>query len=163
MTNHSRLATHALAYARVGFHVLPCVPNGKNPATAHGFHDATTDLIKIEAIWTQNPNFNIGLRTGIGQGGKMLVVIDVDPRNGGVATLTELQRTHGPLPYTARVRTGRGDGGMHYYFWCPPSLTLKSKLGPGVDIQAQGKYVIAPPSIHPITGLSYEWEGSENV
>ena len=162
MTTQNRLATSALAYARMGFHVFPCVPNAKNPATAHGFHDASMDLAKIEAFWTQNPNFNIGIRTGVGPIGKMLIVIDVDPRNGGDSTLRELQEKHGFLPDTARVITGSRDGGKHYYFWCPPSLTLKSKLGPGIDIQAQGKYVIAPPSIHPITGFSYEWEGSQN-
>lgn len=162
VTANTRLKPSALAYARMGFHVFPCVPNAKNPATAHGFHDATTDIAKIEAYWTQNPNFNIGVRTGTELNGKVLVVIDVDPRNGGVATLAELQAIYGPLPDTSRVITGRRDEGRHYYFWCLPSVTLKSTLGQGIDVKSRGGYVIAPPSIHPDTGFSYEWEGSQN-
>lgn len=163
MTNKHRLTTSALAYARMGFHVSPCMPNGKNPATPHGFKDATQDLVITESRWTQNPNFNIGIRTGTDLDGRVLVVIDVDPRNGGDATLAELQAKHGPLPETARVTTGRRDGGKHYYFVCPPDITLKSKLGQGIDIKSRGGYVIAPPSVHPDTGESYEWDELHNL
>ena len=163
MTTKNCLTTIALACARVGLPVFPCAPYGKNPATPNGFHDATTDLATTESHWAQNPNFNIGIRTGTDLDGRVLVVIDVDPRNGGDATLAELLARHGPLPKTARVTTGRRDGGKHYYFVCPPDVTLKSKLGPGIDVQSRGKYVIAPPSIHPDTGLSYEWDAEHNL
>ena len=163
MTIKNRLTSSALEYARMGFQVFPCMPNRKNPATTHGFHDATSDLAETESRWTQNPNFNIGIRTGTDLDGRVLVVIDVDPRSGGDATLTELQKMHGPLPETARVTTGRRDGGQHYYFICPPEVTLKSKLGQGVDIKSRGGYVIAPPSIHPDTGESYEWYSVHNL
>ena len=33
----------ALAYARRGWPVFPCLPGQKVPATRHGFRDATTD------------------------------------------------------------------------------------------------------------------------
>lgn len=163
MTTKNRLTTSALAYAHMGFHVFPCTPNGKNPATPHGFKDATPDLATTEFRWTQNPNFNIGIRTGTDLDRRVLTVIDVDPRNGGVATLAELQARHGPLPETARVTTGRRDGGQHFYYVCPPDVALKSKLGPGIDIKSRGGYVIAPPSIHPDTGESYEWDELHNL
>lgn len=143
--------------------MLPCVPKEKKPAIENGFLNATSDLATTESRWTQNPNFNIGIRTGTDLDGRILVVIDVDPRNGGDVTLTDLQAMHGAFPETALVITGRRDGGKHYYFVCPPDVTLKSKLGQGVDIKSRGGYVIAPPSIHPDTGDSYEWDTQHNL
>lgn len=161
MTTQSRLALHALAYARMGFHVFPCVPGGKNPITTHGFKDASSDPAVAESRWAQNPSFNIGVRTGTELGDGLLVVVDVDPRNGGNETIAKLQAAYGLLPVTARVKTG--GGGDHYYFVCAANLTLKAKLGPGIDIKFRGGYVIAPPSIHPDTGQSYEWEAQHNL
>ena len=43
------LRQYALAYAKVGMAVFPLVPKSKNPATQHGFQDATTDLLSL--IW----------------------------------------------------------------------------------------------------------------
>lgn len=163
MTTKNRLTTSALAYARMGLHVFPCVPNGKNPATKHGFKDATTDLAHIEAIWLNNPYFNIGICTGTELNGVILVVIDTDPRNGAEATLAALTAKYGPFPKTAMVVTGRRDGGRHYYFYCPASVKLRGSVGPGIDVKSRGGYVIAPPSTHPDTGLSYEWDAEHNL
>ena len=163
MTTNNRLPTSALEYASIGMPVFHCMPNAKNPASAHGFHDATTDIAVTISRWTQNPNYNIAIRTGIELGGGTLVVIDEDPRNGGDKTMAALREKNGTFPETARVITGRRDGGKHYYFICPPDVILKSKLGPGIDVQSRGKYVIAPPSTHPETGLSYEWDAQHNL
>ncbi|MEO6608467.1 MAG: PriCT-2 domain-containing protein [Aestuariivirga sp.] len=54
-------------------------------------------------------------------------------------------------------------GGAHYYFLCQSGVKLKAKLGAGVDLKSEGGYVIAPPSIHPDTGLSYEWDELHNL
>jgi hypothetical protein len=43
----ARTTEQALAYAAHGWPVFPCQPGGKQPATPHGFHDATTDPDKI--------------------------------------------------------------------------------------------------------------------
>lgn len=48
-----------------------------------------------------------------------LLVIDVDPRNGG--KLAELQLLTGRLPTTLTVWSGRNDGGRHLYFWGLPA------------------------------------------
>lgn len=161
MNQKHRLNTAALAYARMGFHVFPCAPGKKKPATPNGFKDATSDIGVIQSLWTQNPNFNVAIETGTKLGDGILAVFDFDPRNGGDATKAKMEEQHGRLPDTARVITG--GGGEHLYFVCRPDVMLKAKLGPGIDIKCRGGYVIAAPSIHPDTGLSYEWDAEHNL
>jgi len=146
------LAIAALAYAKRGWHVLPCKPGDKQPATAHGYKDATDDRGELVRRWKQSPRANLGIATGqISR----IVVLDVDPRNGGRESLRELERLHGSLPKTPIVETG-GDG-EHYYFALPPGVHAKSfVLAPGLDVKADGGYVIAPPSVHP-SGKPYGW------
>jgi hypothetical protein len=88
---------------------------------------------------------NVGVCTGEG-----LVVLDIDPRNGGMQTLAQYVYAYGSLPDTWTVRTG--SGGWHYYFkgQCK-SFTLE-----GIDVQSTGKMVVAPPSVH-ASGNIYEW------
>jgi Bifunctional DNA primase/polymerase, N-terminal len=57
-----------------------CERPGKHPMTAHGVKDGTTNLDQIEKWWTDSPNANIGIATCPESG---LLVLDVDPRNGG--------------------------------------------------------------------------------
>ena len=76
MSEKISLKQCALAYAKIGMAVFPLVPRSKNPATEHGFLDATTDTQQIEVWWKRNPNYNIGIATGQMSGG--LVVIDLD-------------------------------------------------------------------------------------
>lgn len=161
----------ALALARRGKPVFPlhfveekrcscgdirCGSPGKHPRTANGFLDATTDEPTIRNWWERWPMANIGLRTGSESG---FVVLDVDPRNGGDATLADLERKHGVLPDTIESLTG--GGGRHIYF-AHPGGYVKGKaqaLGEGLDLKGDGGYVIAPPSLH-ISGRRYEWEVS---
>lgn len=158
MTTQYPLLQAALTYARQGLEVLPCLPKDKAPATAHGVYDATTDLQRIHDAWAKNPYCNVAIRTGTDRNGFMLVVIDVDARNGGKKTIAALTAKYGLLPATAKVKTGSGDGSYHLYYHCPANVKLPSKLGPGVDVKCRNGYVIAPPSIHPATGNLYEWD-----
>ncbi|RMF68241.1 MAG: hypothetical protein D6742_05650 [Cyanobacteria bacterium J069] len=57
------------------------------------------------------------------------------------------------LVATHTVRTARG---RHLYFHVAPGLTLPSRKIPGLDIQGEGRYVVAPPSI--INGHCYTVE-----
>ena len=87
-----------------------------------------------------------------------LVVLDIDPKNGGDANLEELELRHGPLPDTWKVATG--GGGSHYYFAYPMHVAaVKSTphaAGPGgVEVKSDKGYVVAPPSLHE-SGAFYE-------
>ena len=127
-----------------------CGNPGKHPRTKRGLKDATTDPEQIRRWWTTWPDAPIGIVCGTAQG---LVAIDIDPRNGGDGTWARLVAEHG-LPITVSVQTG--GGGEHLYFRAPPQ-PLKSRgnaLGPGVDLSAEGHYIVAPPSLH-VSGKRY--------
>ncbi len=142
----------ALSYAKRGILVFPCEPGGKRPLTHNGFWDATSDVHRVKAWWGRWPAANIGVPTGKSSG---LLVLDVDPRDGGLESLAALEREDGPLPETARSRTG--GGGMHVFFRYPPEEEVRNSagwLGPGLDVRGEGGYVVVPPSR---TQGPYEW------
>jgi hypothetical protein len=164
----------ALAYARAGIPVFPCAypvelaggtirccvcplkqkcdSPGKHPRYMGGFRDAAKDPKVIETWWgAGGARHNIGIRTGADSG---LVVLDVDPSNGGDEALVALERRYGALPPTWRFLTG--GGGQHISF-APPGGYVNSRanaLGPGLDIKADAGFIIAPPSEH-ISGQHY--------
>ena len=131
---------------------------GKHPKTKHGFKDATLDREKIDSWWHEDPNANIGIRTGAESG---IIVLDVDPRHGGSESLVNLERDYGPLPPGPRVKTG-GDGWHHYYLHPGSSAKISSKIGilPGIDVRADGGYVVGRGSVHE-SGKKYTWVGGE--
>jgi bifunctional DNA primase/polymerase-like protein/primase-like protein len=166
----------ALDYARRGLRVFPCWPilpilppqtgflcgcgkltcehQGKHPLGAlapKGLSNASADETKVRHWWTTRPDANVAIATG------PVVVLDVDPRHHGDASLAELERKHGAMPATARVRTG--GAGLHVYLQPPPGITIKNsigKLAPGLDVRGAGGYVLAPPSRH-VSGNRYQW------
>ncbi len=144
----------ALAYASWGWPVLPIVPNGKLPATAHGVHDATTDESQIRRWFEGRDDLNIGIAAGSRSG---LVVFDIDPRNGGDDSFAEWTAKHGELEAGALQLTA--GGGQHFLAAHDPSIR-SCKLVDGVDLLADGRYFLAYPST--IEGRAYRWEVSSD-
>ncbi len=164
----STLCNTAIGYADLNWCVLPlysicdgrctcgavdCASPGKHPHARyapHGVKDATQDSKLIRGWLTDSSIVNLGVRTGEVSG---IIVIDVDDRHGGFESLKQV----GPLPGTAVVQTGNG---QHLYFRWPegagPVYSSAGKLGPGLDVRANGGYVVAPPSIH-ASGAQYKW------
>jgi hypothetical protein len=134
----------ALAYARRGVPVFPCEPGAKRPLTRNGHWDATTDPRMIGRWWKRWPSANVGVPTGKKSG---IVVLDVDVDDGGLESLTKLERAGALAPKTARVRTG--GGGSHVFFRYPRGTEIRNSaglLGPGLDVRGEGGYVLVPPS-----------------
>lgn len=139
----------ALKYAELGWPVLPV--NGKKPTLKAWPVNASTVPSHIRH-WFKNRR-NIGIATGSGSG---IVVIDVDPRNGGDLSLEQLEKELGPLPKTTTANTG--GGGKHFLF--QDFEGSKSKIfRDGVDFLAGGKMFVVSPSVHPC-GEIYRWEYS---
>jgi Bifunctional DNA primase/polymerase, N-terminal/Primase C terminal 1 (PriCT-1) len=139
----------------------PCRTPAKHPhglLAPDGLLSATTEAGIIKHWFGYRaPAANLGVRTDL------LVVLDADPRHGGDETLAALEHAN-PFPKTWRVLTG--GGGEHVIFKCPANIIIGSSnatgpaanpvLGAGIDVRAQGGYIVAPPSRH-ISGRSYTW------
>lgn len=161
----------ALCYAELGWHVFPiyevvgkgcacnnsdCTSQGKHPRTRKGLNGATTDQDQIRKWWDRYPNADVAIRTGALS---KLVVIDVDPRHDGDKSLAKLEKQYSSLPLTVEVVSG---GGGRHIFLRHPGGTIKnsqSLIGPGLDVKADGGYVVAVPSLH-ISGQNYKWRSS---
>ncbi len=152
----------ALAYASRGWRVIPLTRpprgDGKKPLLTNWTLQASNDPIVIDQWWQQWPEANVGIVTGKASG---LVVLDVDPKNGGDESLLDQIAANGPLPNTVECLTG--GGGRHLYFQYPGQLIQNSAglLGPGLDIRGDGGQVVAPPSVHK-SGNRYVWEASSD-
>ncbi|MEW6746115.1 MAG: bifunctional DNA primase/polymerase [Planctomycetota bacterium] len=148
----------ALGYAQAAIPVFPLRPRDKRPAIEGWPERATTDEATIRGWWANGADSGIGILTGAASG---IVIIDIDPRNGGDVSLAELEREHGKLPETITCLTG--GGGKHYYFALPPGVEIRCRpaFRKGIDIKGSGGYVVAPPSVHP-NGTYYRWKPGHN-
>jgi hypothetical protein len=156
-------------YASAGWAVFPCYSvvggqcncwrgadcehSGKHPRTSGGFRAATTDALTIDRWWRMWPLSNVAIATGTVSG---LVVIDIDPRNGAFDTIAQLAAQGRHLPPAALVSTP--SGGFHLYFRHPGGKvpSRSNGIGAGIDVKADGGYVLAPPSVG--LGGTYRWQ-----
>lgn len=151
------LGQAALAYARAGISVFPCWPGTKDPATRHGFHDATTDIEQVAYWWRRNPEANIAVRTGTVPGaGCGVDVLDVDAHatGSGFSVLQALRRTGLIDRWAHAVRSP--SGGLHLYYPADPARPQRSWARPGshVDLRAGGGYIMTVPSRLIVDGRS---------
>jgi hypothetical protein len=149
----SELGLAALAYARRGIPVFPCLPGGKTPLTRRGFFDASAEADAVEAWWKTRPHANIGMPTGDACG---FWVLDVDVKNpdaSGVDSLNKLVSQYGTLPETLTALTP--SGGWHYCFYSDTMPASRGGLRPGLDIRGRGGYIVIAPSV--VGGKKYRW------
>jgi hypothetical protein len=139
----------AIKYCSLGWRVLPV--KGKQPQLKNWPSAASNNPFDARRWFRRE--CNIGVATGQQSG---IVVVDIDPRNGGGSTLQQLERELGALPPTVKALSG--GGGVHLFFqWFDGA---KSTSIAGIDFQADGKMIVVAPSMHPTTGALYEWERS---
>lgn len=161
-------------YLRAGFWLLPvngissngrctcrnpdCMSPGKHPVgllVPQGVKNASNYELDIQRFFAASPDYNVGVATGNKSG---VVVLDIDPRNGGGDTLAALEKQHSALPKTLWWKTG--GGGRHIVFAYPKDgLALPNssgKVGDGIDVKGDGGFIVAPPSQH-VSGGSYSF------
>lgn len=147
MTNEN--VKYALKYASLGLSVIPIRRGDKKPLLdswkEYQYRRATEE--EIQEWWTKWPEANIAVITGQISG---TVALDID--DGGLETI----KANGfPLPPTWISQTG--SGGFHYlYKWPGKEIGNFVRKLPGLDLRADGGYIVAPPSIH-TNGQQYKW------
>ena len=133
------------AMAELGFSIFPVRPRDKKPAIAwkrYQTEPATSE--DLQAWFGNGQNYNIGIVAGAISG---IVVVDTDTDDAEQWAQEQLPST--PL----MVRTAKG---VHRYYRHPGgSVRNKARIRDGIDIRADGGYVLAPGSVHP-SGITYE-------
>jgi len=137
----------ALAYAALELSVIPL--DGKRPALNSWtrYQQERADEQTIRG-WTFG---NIGIVCGRVSGN--LVVLDLD----GAAGYAAFAATFPTLAQTYTVASGGGVG-RHVYFYAdhlPPSVKAMNTPIGHLEVCGDGRQVVAPPSIHPITRQPY--------
>jgi hypothetical protein len=153
----------ALELASHGLRVVPIIPGKKHPPVARWQEQATTDTAVIDEWWLgPYAGHGVGIASGsTATPGVNLLVVDVDVSDGkaGDETLHDLELRYGQLPDTVRAVTGTS--GSHVYLTYSATVTIHNdaskRLGPGLDVRAEGGQVVAPPTVHP-NGNTYHWE-----
>src|SRR5262249_27638864 len=143
----------------LGFKVFPLVPGSKLPAIKAWQKAASDDADQIAAWAEQFPMANVGVATGAPSGA---VVLDLDEKNGssGLADLVSHTKAGRKLPPCPIAVTP--SGGRHLFFRVVPGLrnvvgitSAGRGLGAGVDVRADGGFVVAPPS--ELSNGRYRW------
>jgi hypothetical protein len=147
--------SYTLRYVNNGWSVVPIVPGTKAPPAGFplaAYLSGATRMTADDARewWTAHPDHGVAIICGPPSGN--LLVVDVDVRNGG--NIEEVRRD---CPSPCFVETG--SGGLHLYTVSAGEVAKGKTERAGVDRQARGSYVLAPPTLHPITGKPYVWKG----
>lgn len=162
----------ALDAYRRGLTPLPIPRHSKSPTMAGWtklrWPDPTTDTGEGEDAvraafeeYTAGGSTNLGVLLGEASGD----LIDVDLDHPAAARLKSYL-----LPYTAAVHGRETSRKSHYWYRAKPGtlpatrrLRIPDKSGRGsgvsVEIRGNGAQTLVPPSIHPATAETYEWEG----
>lgn len=152
----NKLLMKAIEYLQVyKFSVIPINPRNKRPLLSSWkrYQKNHPTVEELNRWWTKWPNANIGVVTGKISG---IIVFDTDKPEA-----VEYLKKHGGIPPTWQAKTKKG---YHFYFRYPSDEIDENEELRGVrlhdvglDVQSDGRYVIAPPSVHP-TGALYEWD-----
>jgi hypothetical protein len=153
----------ALAYLDMGWSVYPahnvdrsgsctcgretCSGPGKHPVgrwTEYQHRRPTEEEVRM---WFSALDCNVGMVTGQVSG---IAVVDVDGEEG--------QRSLKRLKLAPTLSARTGSGGLHLYYALRAKVSSRVRLLPGIDLRANGGFVVLPPSEHK-SGRRYEWEG----
>jgi hypothetical protein len=115
--------------------IFPCRAD-KRPCTPRGHLDPVSDAKSITVLWARYPGPLVGVATGAIGG----LAVDVDPDGE-----TWLHTHRDQLPQT-RTHSTRREGWHLIYGHRPGLRCSNSKIAKGVDIKADGGYVIWWPS-----------------
>ena len=130
---------YANYYHEKGFSVIPLKPRDKTPAIPKwGEYQKRRSTIEERTAWFASGQNNIGIVTGFVSG---IDVIDFDTKEAMKNHLDFIQST----PVSA---TGKGCHAFVQHLDGVRNFQKREDLK-GIDLRADGGYVVAPPSFHP--------------
>lgn len=134
-----------------------CTALGKHPRASNWQHTPAWDEDQVDTMEA------IGhFQGGYGVLCKGLLVIDVDARNGGVASFEQLCEDFPEvLGADFIVETGSGGGSRHVYYAMDEAIAMVSHLPdyPGIDFKSSG-FVVGPGSRHASGGTYKALDGT---
>ena len=135
--------TEALDLLQLNFSVVPVGKIKKPIIPWKEFQVSLPTKEEVVLWWETYPDANVGIITG-----KVshLLVVDIDPRNGGTDEMFAGIET---------VSANTPSGGKHLYFRLDEPISNKIGFYPGIDIRADGGFVVAPPSV--VESGEYSW------
>lgn len=138
-----------LGYGVIGWHYTD--DGQKKPSEAWRRRGSTFPLWSVEDVrdwWGWRPMDYAGVVTGPESS---VIVVDIDPRNGGAESLRRLEDRCGPL---GEPTVDTPSGGWHYHFEYTTvggldiaTRPLDEDAYPGIDIKAWGGFVGAPGAV----------------
>lgn len=144
--NNAPVRDWALYYRSLGLHPLPVIPGEKSPPFR--WKEYQTRQPTAEEIERWDWSGGVGITTN------GLICVDCDA--GGEQLIRPRE-----FPISWTVRTG--SGGLHRYFKSTGGpgrnkvRLLTGENGAGIDIRADGGFIILPPTRHKVTGEPYQW------
>lgn len=162
-----RATTCAWAYRTLGFNPLPSRSDEKAPWLKR-YHHLHGELLPHEALdqwWAANIQIPTGKRWG-------LVVVDCD----GPEAIAEHNRWLSEHGWHETWVVRSGGGGLHFWYSCSHELEIPYRVvwaqwdylggrdfkggwakGKKIEIMGDRRLIVAPPSIHPKTGVRYKF------
>jgi hypothetical protein len=136
---------HPIVNGQCGCGNDDCKMAGKHPRASNWQHTPVWSAEQVE-VMEQLDHF----ATGYGIVVRGLLVIDIDARNGGVASFERLRNDFTEVERAGLiVNTGSGNGSQHYYFKAPEGVALLQHHPDyqGIDFKSSG-FVVGPNSLH---------------
>lgn len=149
--NWNIIPIHSIKNGKCSCGKIDCSSPGKHPLLSDwkAFQEEKVTHEQLNCWLDEFPGSNYAVITG-----KIsdLVVIDIDGETGAKSFKEHISE----FPTTRISKTGKG---YHLYYKYPiREKRVKNAVGiyDGIDVRADGGYVLIPPSSH-ISGRNYEW------
>lgn len=146
-------------YITNGFALYPVKPaKGEQKAAPYikGWNSgrAATDLESVRRFWSDFPDAQIGADAERSN----IIVVDIDPRNGGDDSFRTLANDVGIHLFDGAPTVNTPSRGRHlYYRATKPIRGRTSALGPGIDVIGRGNGIMLPPSFRADANAIYHW------
>lgn len=146
-----KILEFANEYLNNGWSVLPVKPEEKRPFMTNWLQYNRTRVTKsvMENWFTSLSGAGIGIVTG-----KISNIVVLDVENYCKIPIEELLKK-----YPTQLISRTGSGGYHLFYQYPTKVShIGNRVGlfDGIDLRADGGFIVLPPTVHP-SGGRYEW------